>query len=346
VIGVGIIGYGFMGRIHASAYLADPRAKIVAISDPNPDRFRIEVVEGNLEAQEQVFDPANANLYDSIDDLLADSDVDAVSVCSPTAQHVPMAIAALRAGKHVLVEKPLALSYAEAMKAVDVASQASTLVAMPAMCMRFWPGWTWLKEAIAEERYGRVLAATFTRLGTMPTWASFYRDDAQSGGAILDLHIHDADFVRYCFGDPASVSSLGYSATTAGVDHVVTHYHYDEGPPIVVAEGGWTMKPGFPFTMRYVVNFERASAVYDLQSDPPLIVSFAEGEEQAVEIPTGAGYEREVSAFLDCIERGVQPEIVTLRDAAESVRMIETERRSIQTRQPQPFAHVAANMTS
>ena len=82
------------------------------------------------------------------------------------------------------------------------------------------------------------------------------------GGAILDLHIHDTDFVQHCFGKPKAVFSRGYSRPTNAIDHVLTHYLYDD-VPLVTAEGGWAMTPGFGFQMQYTVNFERATAVFD-----------------------------------------------------------------------------------
>src|SRR2546421_102455 len=86
-----------------------------------------------------------------------------------------------------------------AIAEADAAARAkSGVLAMPAMCIRFWPGWTWLKRAIEERRFGRVLAARFQRLASHPGGA-FYSNADASGAAALDLHIHDTDFVRFCF---------------------------------------------------------------------------------------------------------------------------------------------------
>src|SRR5262245_2989459 len=93
--------------------------------------------------------------------------VDAIDVCVPTTNHAEVVIAALSAGKHVLCEKPLGRSLDDARGIASESARANTML-MPAMCMRFWPEWAWLKQAVAGKRYGRVLSASFLRQGTMP----------------------------------------------------------------------------------------------------------------------------------------------------------------------------------
>jgi len=151
---------------------------------------------GNFEttaAADRLFDASEVHTYTNPAGLLADEAVDLVSICTHTDTHVDLAIAALRAGKHVLVEKPVALRAADARRLVDVAAGANTLC-MPAMCVRFWPEWAWLKQRIDDQAYGPVRSAVFQRLGGTPPWAQeFYGDVARSGGALVDLHVHDAD---------------------------------------------------------------------------------------------------------------------------------------------------------
>ena len=89
---------------------------------------------------------------------------------------------------------------------------------MPAMCMRFWAEWEWLKRAVDEQRYGKVRSATFRRVGSIP--AGWFRDGKASGGGILDLHIHDTDFIYHLFGKPRAVFSQGYVGQSGEVDHL------------------------------------------------------------------------------------------------------------------------------
>lgn len=333
MINVGVIGLGMMGLTHLDVYAGSPAAKVVAIADPDPARRSGKAkAAGNVEGQAQGrFDLTSVTGYADGMDLIRDPNVQLVDICLPTPLHKSFTIAALEAGKHVLVEKPLARTSQDAFDIADAADRAfakSGAIAMPAMCIRFWPGWTWLKQAIDQQTYGRVLSARFTRLASHPPGA-FYANADACGAAALDLHIHDVDFVRYCFGKPKAVRSGGYSKPTTGVDHLATHYIYDD-VPFVAAEGGWAMASGFPFQMRFLVNFEHATAAYDLFAPDPLVL-YKDGKAEPVAIEKKQGYELEINYLLQCIAERKQPTTVTLRDAAEAVRIVEAEVESVRT---------------
>ncbi|HWL10788.1 MAG TPA: Gfo/Idh/MocA family oxidoreductase, partial [Planctomicrobium sp.] len=182
-----------------------------------------------------------------------------------------------------------------------------------------------------------VLAATFRRVAPFPGGA-FCSDGDSCGGAILDLHVHDSDFINHLFGLPQAVTSHGYIKDSGHCDHVVTLYHYDH-LPLVVAEGGWGMTNGFPFTMQYTVNFEFATAAYDLSHPSPLKLYTKDNGEQTIEIESGMGYEREIDYFLNCIHENRPSQRVTLEEAADSVRLIEAEIRSLQTGRTELLSH-------
>ncbi len=327
---VGIVGLGMMGVTHLDVYARRPDVRVVAVADRNEDRRTGRAVaSGNIEGQAKGgFDFAPVAQYADGMDLIRDPAVHVVDVCLATPLHRAFAVAAIEAGKHVLCEKPLARTAADADAIVAAAAARPEVVAMPAMCMRFWPGWTWLKEAVDSRRYGAVRSAAFRRLASHPA-GRFYADGAACGGAILDLHVHDADFVRHCFGPPRAVESHGYAAVSGAIDHVCTVYLYGDGGPLVTAEGGWAMRPGFPFTMAYTVNFERATAVLDLAAANPLMLYEDDAAPAAVEVPPGMGYEREIDYFLACVRDRRQPQIVTLADAAAAIRLVEAEALSI-----------------
>ena len=326
-VGVAVLGLGFMGRTHLGAYHAANAAghanELVAVCDSDRDRRRgLPGGQGNLEdgaELELMFDPTTVLAYADPSELFADDGVHLVSICTHTDSHVDLAIQALEAGKHVLVEKPVALHSADVERLADAAESASTLC-MPAHCMRFWPAWRWLRDVVANGEYGAVRSASFRRLSAPPSWsADFYADAERTGGALVDLHIHDADFIRWCFGPPSSVTSAG------SVNHLTTLYRYDDGPKHVTAEGGWDHTPGFDFQMRYVVVFERATAEFSLSHDPQLTLS-RDGETHPVEVAAHDGYQGEVSHLLDCIRSGRRDLDVTLREAVELARMLEAER--------------------
>lgn len=318
-----------MGLTHLDAYGKLDGVEVVALADRDEDRLSGKTkAGGNIEGQaEGGFDYASVRAYTDAAELIADPDIDVVDICLPTPAHVLFGLKALEAGKHLLLEKPVARSYADAMKLVE-AAEASDKIAMPAMCMRFWPGWTWLKEAIDEHRYGKVLSASFRRVASHPQ-GPFYADGKSNGGAALDLHIHDSDFIQFLFGMPTSVDSVGYSSVTEEVDHISTRYAVD-GVPLVRAEGSWAMADGFSFRMQYIVNFEKATAEFDSSAEDALKLSEG-GESKAIEIDPAMGYDHEIAYFLDCVKNNRKPTTVTMRDAAEAVRLVEAEVQSVRS---------------
>jgi predicted dehydrogenase len=323
---VGIIGLGFMGRMHISAYGKVPNARIVSIADQDAKRAGGDFsgAWGNIAGAAERLDMTGIAGTTDPNALIGNPDVDLVDICLPTPAHEPLVLAALEAGKHVLCEKPLALDSASGRRIADAAARARGTF-MPAMCLRFWPQWAWLKDAIADRRYGDVRGATFRRVASMPP--GWFSNGAMSGGGILDLHVHDTDFVYYAFGKPDAVFSRGYTKTSGRTDHIVTSYLYGDGPALVSAEGSWCMADGFSFTMRYTVNFERATADFDSSRSPDLVVS-SEGKNETVAL-TGDGYERELIYLVDCLEAGRRPSIVTADDAVASLSIVEAEDRSV-----------------
>ena len=136
--------------------------------------------------------------------------MEAVSLCTPTDTHVELATLVLLAGKDVLIEKPVALEAEEIEKLAKVAQENDRAQCMPAMCMRYWPGWSWLREQVKTGCLGPVHTAHFQRIGAIPGWSQdFYHDESRSGGALTDLHIHDVDFILSTFGSPATVTTSG-----------------------------------------------------------------------------------------------------------------------------------------
>lgn len=333
---VGVIGLGFMGRTHITAYAqantAGHENRLVAVCDSDVERFTKKAAGGNLDVDggddddgEPLFDPDQVRTYTDAEEFLADEELELVSICSPTESHVPLAIAALRAGKHVLVEKPLALTSAE-VEELRAVSSSSNRLCMPAMCMRFWPGWRWLKTSIESGEYGPVRSAVFQRLAAPPSWSpDFYKDNTRTGGALFDLHVHDADFVRWLFGEPQSVSSTG------SLGHVTTLYRFADGPAHVVAEGGWDHSPGFDFRMRFTVVFEKATADFDLAREGSELIVSRDGTSEPVELPAGTGYDGEIRHVLSAIAAGAEKLDATVEDALGLTRMLEAERASFES---------------
>lgn len=328
MIGIAVIGVGFMGRTHIRSYQRAAaegfQCELVAVCDVSASALQ-STHAGNLAAaanDQPLFDSPRVRIVTDPNDLFSDPAVQLVSICTYTDSHVDLAIRALRSGKHVLVEKPVALHSREVKRLADTARQSGR-ICMPAMCMRFWPGWDWLHERVRDQDFGKVRSATFQRLGSQPVWAqSFYGDIVRSGGALLDLHIHDVDFIHWCFGPPESVAASGTS------QHLTTHYRFADGPGHVVAEAAWDLNPNAGFRMRYLVNFERATADFDLAQPQQLMLHHADGS-RAINVANCTGYDGEIRHVLDAIAGKAKSLTATLDEAVLVMRTLEAERKSV-----------------
>jgi predicted dehydrogenase len=339
MLNIGVIGLGFMGATHVASWQAASAAglacRLRAVADPKPSRRagNLSDVGGNIDTTSsaaQAFDPAHVRGYADPSELLADKSIHAVSICTPTASHVDLCIAAMRAGKHVLIEKPVALTSPEIDRLIAV-RQETRLVCMPAMCMRFWPGWAWLKQRVDAVSFGPVRTASFSRLAARPNWSMRYSSSAQTGGALFDLHIHDADFVRYCFGDPSAVLAVGSFDGQDAVEHLTCSYVYENGPQHVIAEGGWDHHAGFAYRMRYVVNFADATADFDIGRRDSLLLCRG-GRAEVVDLAPQLGYELQVRHFVALCESTATSPVVSLDDAVRVTDMLSCELESIRSR--------------
>ena len=339
-IRVGVIGLGFMGRTHLDIHLNNPRAQLTAYCDYDPNRTKgnLSTGGGNVGTAKKLnIDASKVTAYQDPADLIADPNVDAVDICLPTYLHAEFAIKALEAGKFVLCEKPLTVDLKEADRIV-AASKKSKGFVMPAHCMRFWPEWDWLKKAVVSKEFGKVHSATFKRFAAAPGWSAnnWILNPKLSGAALFDLHIHDADFVRFVFGDPQAVFSVGNGgkSTKDGIDHVITNYLFKNPKLVVVAEGGWNADSSYPFTMRYTVVFDKATADFDAAREGKVLILHRAGAKEGEVVKVGAknGWELEIDYFLQCIEEKKKPKLITVQDARDSIALVHAEAKSIRER--------------
>jgi predicted dehydrogenase len=331
-VNVAVVGLGFMGATHLRAYLQNKTARIVAVCDAVrlPVNGVLAGVAGNVKNTGDIDLGANVRIYRKLEDVLADSDVELVDLCTPTPLHPDQAIAALKAGKQVLCEKPLARTSAAAREIVNTAEKSPGFI-MPAMCMRFWPGWSWLKEVVQKGTYGKVQAARFRRLSEMPGWSAQGTYSNDLGGALFDLHIHDTDFVQFLFGRPESVSSTGVVQAGGSINHVVTQYHFPNGPA-VYAEGSWLLAKGF--SMAYTLHCEGATLDFDLARGGEAMHVIEKGQSPRVVANEGPdGYSGEIDYILRCVQTGKSPAIVTARDGLTALQICEAEEESVRTGQ-------------
>ena len=267
MIRVGIAGIGFMGMIHYLAYQKVRGVKVAAICEQDAKRLAGDwrTIKGNFGPQGEMMDLSGIARYAELDDLLADPNLDMIDICLPPAWHAQVAIAALKAGKHVLCEKPIALNPADAARMVQTAKQAGKLL-MIGHVLPFFPEYHFAYQAIQSGKYGRLLGGHFKRIISDPTWMPDFYDPHKCGGPMLDLHVHDAHFIRLVCGMPKAVQSVG---TMRGevVERFSTQFLYDP-PRMVTATSGVIDQQGRPFTHGYEIYLEKATLLFDYAALP------------------------------------------------------------------------------
>jgi predicted dehydrogenase len=301
---IGIAGFGFMGQFHYRAYGELPGARVVALYDPDPKVFERAPVQGNLGTAD-VGDLRSVGKFTDLDRFLAD-DFDILDVCAPTSFHRPLAEAGLEGGRAVLVEKPMALSVGDC-DALLATARRTRRPLMVAQCIRFWPGYDHLLEAIRDGRYGRPLSATLRRIGGTPSWSEWFLDAARSGGGILDCLVHDFDFARAAFGRPDRISAAGTQdvlGARSGVAWCRADLRYSGGPRAVTIEGGWVIGAGFPFSMSAIFQFQEATVGYGIEAGAPLTIYPRGGGKKIPALAGDQGYVFELRYFLDCLDAG------------------------------------------
>lgn len=322
-----IVGFGFMGVMHAQAYQQLPNAKVVAIVDIDPPRAQENLTKIGLAVP----------IYKTLGAALSKQQVDAVDVCVPTDLHKKYAMAAIKAGKHLFCEKPLATKMSDALKMAAAAEQAG-IHAMVGQCIRFWPEYQAFYDFVKSNKAGRLLSLTLQRRAARPTGTEgWFRDATRSLGAAVDLHIHDTDFVLHLLGTPPAVTSVG-TKDAFGWSRIFSLFHY-EGVA-VAAEGGWNQPDKWGFQMAFQAVFENGSVEYDMLANPTLKVTL--GDVASAPLPftqpsTGGsaanvgnvsslgGYFNELEYFINCLEKNEAPKLATLRQAAESLRVVFAE---------------------
>lgn len=301
MVGIGIVGLGFMGMIHYLGAARVPGAKVVAICTRDAKKRAGDwtSIQGNFGPRGEQMDLTGVSAYERFEDLIADPNVKLVDLCVPNADHAPLAIAALKAGKDVLVEKPIALSLEDAAAMVATARETGRKL-MVAHVLPFFGEFTYAAEAVQGGRYGKVLAANFYRVISKPDWSAGIADAEKSGGPAIDLHIHDTHFIGWLFGKPNRVSSRGF-VEQGVVVHLQTNYEYDApGSPVVSCTSGALSASGRPFAHGYEIFFEKATLKFEyanLGRDHvayPLTVILPDGK---VEHPTLAAGGDAITAF-------------------------------------------------
>lgn len=338
---IGLVGLGFMGTTHWGVYKGMKNAKVVALADVDAKKRKgdISAVVGNIGGGDnsKPLDLTGVTVYDDAFDMITDPDIDIVDICVPTPEHSDLVCAALAVGKHVFCEKPLCRTAAELKKIVATVRKSKKFFNI-GLCVRAWPEYRHAYEYFKSGKAGKMKSATFKRISPSVdgnAWKNWFMDGKQSGGALLDLHVHDIDEVNYFFGKPKSVSAFGAAdivSKNGGVDHVVATYDYGDGT-LVMAEGGWAAAKGTPFEMSFTIVCEKATIKLDASGYHIYPVK-GKPVTPKVDVKAGpTGWHQELNYFVNCVAKGVQPDKYQTIDSIEdTMKMVFAEEKSVRTR--------------
>lgn len=329
---IGLIGLGFMGRTHLENYIRleseGVPIQVVALCDVDVEKLEGNASGGNIDTGSSGIDYNRFNKYTSVEEMLEKEQLDCVDMTLPTFLHRDIAIQCLNHGVHVLCEKPMALNAQECEDMIDAAVRNGKQL-MIGQCLRFWPAYEYLKELVVNETYGKVLAGYFYRGGGTPTWGPWLLEKAKSGGALLDMHVHDIDMINWLFGKPESVSSLARNVVPgSGYDVVSTNYLYEDGK-VVNAQADWTLQGDYGFDMQFRVNFEKGNIVFNSEG---LKVNVNDGPGFKPEISEEMGYYQELKYFVEALISGKTVDTAAPFSTMDSIVIAEAEIESADNR--------------
>ena len=316
MIRIGILGIGFMGVTHFKAIQKVRGAKVVAVC--TRDRSKLSGdwrrVQGNFGGSGGVQNLEAVARYREVDALIGDPNVDLVDICLPTPMHYDVCTAALTAGKHVLVEKPISLSPRQADRMLETARKKKRLL-MVAHVLRFFPEFRLIKELLEGRDHGKIQAMHMKRIISKPSW----REPKENGGPAIDLHIHDVDFLQYLLGLPAAVTSSGYLGRGGLVEYLHTQYDYAGRGIAVSAESGWLSQAGCPFEHGYDVYFENATLKFNSSSGTPPQLLTKDGKTRRPRLTVRDGFVAELQEAVDSVQNGKPSRIIGGQSARNSI---------------------------
>ena len=331
MIKVAIIGSGFIAHHHCFAYSQLPNVEIIGISSLDTPSAE------ELAEKFNVKGPIFADYHD----LLA-LDCDVVSICLPNFLHKEVAIAALHAGKHVLIEKPLARTVKEGEMILQAANQAGKTIFYCENNM-YAPAFVKVKEILDQKALGEIYLARGKEHHSGPHSRWFYKQKQAGGGVLLDLGVHDIACLLWFLG--GTVEKVFCQTRTLHREHkefgtvevednALGILYFDHGTQVVIEES-WTAPGG------YLMHFEIYGTEGQLIADPtrmtPIQVFSEGGYGYAVEkagstkgwtrtVPEESwtfGYPQEIAYFMHCVTKGEQP-LTDGKFGLEILRIIET----------------------
>lgn len=331
---IGLVGLGDIGRLHAQALRRCERVELAVCRGRNPER-------ADALARE-----LGARLYESFDAMLDDPAVAGVDICVPNDLHRTYVERAAAKGKHVLCEKPIALTWADALAMVEACRRAGVRL-MVGHVLRFWPEYVELRDRLRAEAVGPCRAITMRRmlslLISVQGEEGWRHRPGRIGSVVLDLQIHDLDFLCWTFGLPERVFCTGPRDGDGGLNHAYTTLLWPSGLRAMV-EGSYLLR-GDPMVFTAKAVCERGSldygmnlaqfAMHDMsgtdagrtaRDDPATLLCYRPGEPPEVVLRQepdvlGAVFARELACFADLVRGHPRADASAPGEALDALRL-------------------------
>lgn len=329
---VGIIGCGGMGSLHSSSLyelseLTEGEIRVTALADIRP---------ALLEKQKELW--KDAKTYEDGMKLLEKGGIDAVHICVPSFLHTKYAVKALEMGIHVFLEKPVCLEERDCIR-LEEAEKASSAKIMVGHVVRFFREYAFLKSIHSQKKYGSLKSIVMKRIGgdIFRGWDNWFANPEKSGSVVMDLHIHDADFLRYLLGEPENFRSEVTRFPNGMVNQIITIYKYQD--MFASVEAAWDLSGKLPFECSYRAQFEDAVIVYNSLHQPHFVIyetngtvldmdfsdTAAKKETADLGLPGDKPYLEEIRYFYDCILQKRPIVQASLMEGIQSMRLVKKE---------------------
>lgn len=325
---VGIVGLGFMGTTHFRALREISGARVTALCTRSQQKLAGDWrgIKGNFGSEAGLQDLSGIRTCRDIETLLADDEIELVDICLPTHLHRPVAEAALQAGKHVLVEKPIAGCSADAEAMVETAKRTGKLL-MVGHVLRFYSQYQALERLHRSGTYGKLQALHFRRVISKP----LEREGIEHrGGAVLDLHIHDINLMQMLLGSPHEVQATGRFFDEFPI-HATATYVYDDVH--VSAITGYLAMPTVKFEQGYTAYFEDATVHYNSLLGPDPIL-YTRHDAQTLATPEVDPFQAELQYVIDACNGRHDGALLSAESARDSLLIVERVTESMRRGRP------------
>jgi len=317
---IGIVGLGGIAGIHIAAYRRIDGAELVAAADSL----------GKSSRSYGMIKDSSVSLYATYEEMIERENLDAIDICAPSHLHKSIAVYALKRGLHVLCEKPMATSSADADEIIRAARESGKLF-MCAQIVRFSRPYAYFRDTVRSGELGRPVQIFMKRLSTVPSWRrDGMNDDAKkNGGVMLDLSIHDIDFVYSVFGEPKVINGVYLPTDKSNVSDVLNANLVYDGYSVNIS--GAFYESELPFMAEFLAVFEKGylklgadGMLYKcLEALPDVKDTAYENEVEGLNIEMSSKFVDEIKYFVDAALSDTPPTLAMPESTAGAIKLAE-----------------------